>query len=510
MRQHAVISLAVWLAFGWKVVYPSEYVRGFIPEDPKAYNAFPLRPPYRSYLPASKDLSEYFPPVGRQGIQSSCVGWALGYSARSYYTRREWGPHDAVPEPFSPSFIYNQTKEDSCFSGSSISAGLKLLETVGVVGLSEFPYDPEDCSRQPTQAQLSRAKKHRIKSWARVETGQLDALKSEIYLGNPVIVGLWVTPSFYQMKKGVYADVSDSSSGGHALVAVGYDDQRRAFKVINSWGENWGEKGFGWIAYDAMMKRIQNAFVMVPYEERKGGGSGAIEPWLEKKNNPNQEQTVSQTLIDTWEKTLPCTSITSAVGDNQDASLRGVVGDTVTQKNLLEWFENSPGSDAYQLEIKVRPWPQCEAIQTLKPILGEQKSFSVLINGQPEISLTEGNSVVLTIKRPKEKKYLSVFYLQADGSVVTLTVPDPTPSDAGSGITVMGSSSRTLTIAKPLGEEMVIAVASESPLPEIARFKSGQGDRDFLSRLRSAILSEGASTPGHHRIVAAFGILHTD
>jgi hypothetical protein len=506
VRRWAVLFLTAWLVSGSGPLLAKEFRGGFIPENPKSYKTFPVRPAYRNFLPASQDLSDFFPPVGRQGAQSSCVGWALGYAARSYYARRESGSDLIPPEPFSPSFIYNQTKEGSCDSGSSISSGLRLLETVGVVGFSEFPYDPKDCSRQPTPAQLTEAKNHRIKSWARVETAEIDALKAEIYQGNPIVVGLWVTSGFYQMKRGTYADVGDSSSGGHALVVVGYDDERRAFKVVNSWGENWGEGGFGWISYAAMMKRIQNAFVMVPEEVMKGTRPPENMPRTEKKASHDHGQPVSQHLIDDVEKALPCASIQARKGT---PGFQGIVGDVATQQQLSAWLKKTVGTESDKIAIEVRPWPQCEAIQTLKPLLANQNGFSILINGQSEISLNEGDPVILTIQRPSQEKYLSVFYLQADGSVVPLTVPVPSGFEETQEHIVLGQPPRTLTVGKPLGEEMVIAIASDQPPPVELKSELRQGDRTFLSRLRSGILSDQSSKQSQRPIRAAYAILHT-
>lgn len=506
MRGWAVVWLTAWLVCVPGTVFAGEFQGGFLPEDPESYKTFPLRPTYRNVLPATKDLSDFFPPVGRQGAQSSCVGWALGYAARSYYARRGSGSDQVPPEPFSPSFIYNQTKEGNCGSGSSISSGLKLLETVGVVGLSVFPYDAKDCSRQPTPAQLAEAKNHRIKSWARVETTQIDALKAEIYQGNPVVIGLRVTSGFYQLKKGIYSDVSDSSSGGHALVVVGYDDERRAFKVFNSWGQNWGESGFGWISYEAMMKKIQNAFVMVPDEAQKVTQPADMMPRIETSALPKQEQPPSQDVIDALEKSLPCASIQVRKGAQ---GYHGIVGDVATRQRLSEWLEKALGAESNKIDIEVRPWPQCEAIQTLKPLLADQNGFSILINGQSEISLKEGDSVMLTIQRPEPEKYLSVLYLEADGGVVSLTVPDPSGSEANQEHIVLGHSPRTLTIGKPLGEEMVIAIASDRPLPEGFRSELRRGDRTFLSRLRNEILADKSFHQSQKPTRAAYAILHT-
>jgi len=33
------------------------------------------------------------------------------------------------------------------------------------------------------------------------------------------------------------------------MILVGYSDDRGAFKVMNSWGTQWGNGGFGWISY---------------------------------------------------------------------------------------------------------------------------------------------------------------------------------------------------------------------------------------------------------------------
>ena len=41
----------------------------------------------------------------------------------------------------------------------------------------------------------------------------------------------------------------DALVGGHAVLAVGYDDQRRRFLVRNSWGPAWGLRGYFHLPY---------------------------------------------------------------------------------------------------------------------------------------------------------------------------------------------------------------------------------------------------------------------
>jgi C1A family cysteine protease len=42
----------------------------------------------------------------------------------------------------------------------------------------------------------------------------------------------------------------EKTRGGHAVLGVGYDDNSKCFIIKNSWGENWGDKGFFYMPYD--------------------------------------------------------------------------------------------------------------------------------------------------------------------------------------------------------------------------------------------------------------------
>ena len=50
--------------------------------------------------------------------------------------------------------------------------------------------------------------------------------------------------------------------GSHAMVVVGYDDDRQAFRILNSWGRNWGEGGYGWFGYDFWKRNVKVGFVI--------------------------------------------------------------------------------------------------------------------------------------------------------------------------------------------------------------------------------------------------------
>jgi C1A family cysteine protease len=49
---------------------------------------------------------------------------------------------------------------------------------------------------------------------------------------------------------------------GHSMVLVGYDDARSAFRLMNSFGPNWGDNGYAWIGYALWQKQVSVGFVV--------------------------------------------------------------------------------------------------------------------------------------------------------------------------------------------------------------------------------------------------------
>jgi hypothetical protein len=61
------------------------------------------------------------------------------------------------------------------------------------------------------------------------------------------------TNEFIQFKgAGVWKQPSAALSGSkinHAVVITGWDDDRKAWRIRNSWGESFGDQGYAWIDY---------------------------------------------------------------------------------------------------------------------------------------------------------------------------------------------------------------------------------------------------------------------
>lgn len=218
-------------------------------------------------LPKKVDLSANMPPPGNQGNQNSCVGWATAYALKSYQEkieeRRNFAPNGRLDAKavFSPAFIYNQINNGRD-GGSTFSDALNLLSNQGAVSLAEMPYSDRDYLKAPPSKVMNSAKRYRIDYWRQVNIRDLKEVKAQLNAGYPVLIGALIDEGFIKAKTGyVWKKQVGQSLGGHAMVLVGYDDAKQAFKLINSWGTDWGEKGYGWVDYKFFPKVVREGYV---------------------------------------------------------------------------------------------------------------------------------------------------------------------------------------------------------------------------------------------------------
>jgi C1A family cysteine protease len=215
---------------------------------------------FRGQLPAQIHLTGTMPPVRGQAESSTCVSWAATYAAASQAARRN-GLGSAIT--FSPAFTYNiVTGDHTCQSGSSASATLNVLKDTGALPIEEFAFDAGFCGRQPTAAEKQRAARYRIKGWHAFDAAEADPVKQQIARGVPVIFGLLIGPALTGLKGDVVLQDNPNGTGGHEMIVVGYDDNRKAFRIQNSWGRKWADGGYGWFSYDFWKRYVKTGFVI--------------------------------------------------------------------------------------------------------------------------------------------------------------------------------------------------------------------------------------------------------
>lgn len=222
-------------------------------------------------LPAAADLSLKMPPAGNQGKQNSCVGWAVAYGTKSYQEKLEEnvpfmnGPNLNTQAVFSPAFIYNQINNGQD-GGSLFPDALNVVSQQGAVKWADMPYTDRDYLKRPNQTQVQKAKRYKIDFWRRVNVSDVKEVKAQVNAGYPVVIGAQIDQGFQNGGNGgkdyTWKTQVGNSLGGHAMVVAGYSDARQAFKILNSWGQDWGTKGYCWISYSLFPKVVLEGYVM--------------------------------------------------------------------------------------------------------------------------------------------------------------------------------------------------------------------------------------------------------
>jgi hypothetical protein len=240
-----------------------QFAAGLVLDD-AAYDTLPrqaVEDGAKSALPAAVDLTPYCPEVRHQGYIHSCVGWAVGYGALTIQRAilNECTDRAVITQQaHSALFVYNQVKGADCSAGARLSDALRLLATRGDCLASEFDFEVNDCEQRPDSAVERAARRYAIEDFLTLfgsaETPEEKVRRVRILLARrkPVVAGMLVLRNFYELQQAVYwhPDLGNTTpAGGHALVVVGYDDRRQAFRLMNSWGANWGDGGYIWIKY---------------------------------------------------------------------------------------------------------------------------------------------------------------------------------------------------------------------------------------------------------------------
>lgn len=196
------------------------------------------------------------PVPGNQGKQPSCSAWAVVYGAGNYYMHLTTGKPYSDSENLSPAFVYNQLPKGS-HGATAFMDNLELFRVEGACSLKRMPYNANDYSAQPDSAQCLDAAKYKIKGWRKIDLHDLILLKKVLFQKKPVIFFIATDEGFDKITPPfIWKERCGSLGTVHSMVIAGYDDERNAFLVMNSWGTSWGDKGFAWIDYQFFLENV--------------------------------------------------------------------------------------------------------------------------------------------------------------------------------------------------------------------------------------------------------------
>jgi hypothetical protein len=214
-------------------------------------------------LPAKVDLRPLMTPVENQGDTNSCAANATA-GAYEYLIKR----HQGKKQDISRLYVYYNARymddEDNIEDeGATLSSVIEGLKEYGACTEDTWTFDPDLVNEEPDQDAYDEGSGFLVESAKAVPT-DLTAWKTALAAGNPIIFGLRLYNSFDKHRKpGLVPPPSSSetgrgSHGGHAMLCVGYSDPDEVFIVRNSWGREWGDKGYCYIPYRYMMDEEHN------------------------------------------------------------------------------------------------------------------------------------------------------------------------------------------------------------------------------------------------------------
>lgn len=215
-------------------------------------------------LPPKVDLRPFCSPVFNQGQYGSCTSQSLA-AHLEFLELKEIHDNIVAPEEFDPkSFIpfsrlfiyYNERVIENTVNtdaGAQIRDGIKSLMEWGDCKESNWCYIPSNVFSKPTDVAYQEGLNHKISTYMRLES--LDDIKHCLSDGYPVSFGFTVFESFegpLTANTGIVSipQLNEECMGGHAVLAVGYNDLTQMLIVRNSWGPTWGDHGYFYLPYE--------------------------------------------------------------------------------------------------------------------------------------------------------------------------------------------------------------------------------------------------------------------
>ena len=465
-------------------------------------------------IPSSLDLSTEptFPAVGNQASQPSCAAWAATYYAYGFAEATDlgWtGASSGSPDQLmSPGWTYNKVNgwRDS---GSSMDGNMFVIRDWGAATLATMPYDDSEDLDWGSPSAFREAPEHRADEVFYIPYSgatTVDAIKALVSEGTLVTFGLDALQYDSGFADGNFIlSAAEYSSYilNHAQTIVGFDDsvaddgEVGAFRVVNSWGVEWGDDGFYWFTYEAFLELGEMDMLYLNYitdipdyspelvavwhfntaPARNADiavGLGPIESPIESKSPFFLKDRSASSRFPTY----MCLDV-SEFSDNYDSaeSFFLVVGAS-TSKGVISSFKMEQHAWAYVPGAAIRTSAQSEDVPKATP-----GSVSVTLPQHEPVSDSEAlDSELLSFVAMGEVQWVGVNHVSAgDGDSMQ-------SGDVGDG----EATPIAISVFGPAQVSFMWRVSSQSgsdvlrfEMPEAGVSESISGDRDWSERAYS-------------------------
>jgi C1A family cysteine protease len=242
---------------------PIEFKPAKLPIDIPKFHWVRDKPDSRDYLyrpttaktPSIIDLRAFSTPVEDQGNLGSCTGHAVAGAIELVNMKNK------IVNEVSRLFIYYYERlligTVNYDSGAYIRDGIKATNRWGAPLENLWPYNISKFKAAPNTAAVQDAARRKVTLYERAS--DFNACINALANGYPVIIGFTVYSSFvsgnWHRTTAImpYPNTrSERALGGHAVLLVGYNDSTKRFIVKNSWGTNWGDKGYFYMPYQVI------------------------------------------------------------------------------------------------------------------------------------------------------------------------------------------------------------------------------------------------------------------
>ena len=226
-------------------------------------------------LPEFVDLSFWCSPIEAQGSLNSCTANAA-VALMEYFQKKSFGKYIDG----SRLFLYKATRNLMQIEGNvgtSIRSTMKAMALFGVPPEEYWPYQEEKVNDEPIPFCYAFAQNYQALKYFRLDAAGIQPdlllaqIKAILVAGIPCVFGFTLYHSIYDDSNPrghiPFPHQRDKAEGGHAVVAVGYDDYKLiknadgdksqgALLIRNCWGTKWGEGGYGWLPYKYVLNGL--------------------------------------------------------------------------------------------------------------------------------------------------------------------------------------------------------------------------------------------------------------
>jgi hypothetical protein len=237
--------------------------------DPNRY-LFPRMAIRQAAPTGGTDYQYLYDEVENQADCGTCVAFGSGGIFEAFAYKRDGGLRiDTSKAAIYSDAKYNYEPDDIKDDGLQVSDGLQVLQNIGYIPDSEYPYENSDKQiLAPVPSDLVHIKDMLINSFTAVPRTVV-ALRVAMYKHGPIIIGVnfpesWMNPN----ADGTLSDDVGKIAGGHCMNIVtdgGLTSGAKPgyFRLRNSWGTSWGENGCAWVKFETLVSVLTDAYTVV-------------------------------------------------------------------------------------------------------------------------------------------------------------------------------------------------------------------------------------------------------